>query len=72
MSEADDTTEKRKVITVTIDCITNKDNAYIKSQLRRGIYRALDTSGSYISHPQNVKDVDINVSDKKIGITPLS
>lgn len=42
-------------IIISLDIKTNKDIDLIKRRLERGIYVALDTEGSYIAPPKDVK-----------------
>ena len=53
----------KKLITITIECETEKDNEYIQKALRRGTYKALDTTPYYVSAPQQVQSITINVED---------
>ena len=51
----------KKRITITIECETNKDDEYIQKVMKRGTFRALDTSPYYISSPGMVENIDVEI-----------
>lgn len=53
----------KKKITITIECETGATDEYIQTALRRGTYRALDTSPYYVSAPKEVESIDIKIED---------
>lgn len=51
----------KKTIRIKIVCDTDRNAEYIEKVMRRGTFRALDTSPHYISAPKEVESITVDV-----------